>query len=370
MRDRSLRVLRLYHSAVVNGFRARDHHLRELGVEEVLLSPERWNEGGRDVYLDLAPAEASWVHQARTWGRHPYRFVYDPVALFRRLDRTIDLIDIHEEPASLATGEILLARLLRRLRTPVVLYSAQNLMKRYPPPFRWIERWALRTATAVYCCNTEAAEVLRRKGFGGKTIVLGLGVDLTKFAAEEEHTPASPARVGYVGRLERHKGVHVLLEAMSLMEQKATLAIVGAGPEDQRLRGKTSGLGLEDRVTFTDFVDYEQLPAVYRGLDVLVVPSLPTSSWREQFCRVAVEAMACGVPVIASDDGALAEVVGPAGVLTAPGDARALASALDDLLRDRELWSRHAEAGPQWAQRFGWPAISERHYELYLEAVS
>ena len=75
-----------------------------------------------------------------TWGRHPALFVYDPRPLWRALGEAYDVIDVHEEPFALATAEVLLLRWLRRNRAPVVLYTAQNLHKRYPPPFRWLER--------------------------------------------------------------------------------------------------------------------------------------------------------------------------------------------------------------------------------------
>ena len=86
--------------------------------------------------------------------------------------------------------------------------------------------------------------------------------------------------------------------------------------------------GIADRVEFVGPVDPDDVVDFYRTLDVLAVPSLPTPSWTEQFGRVAVEAMACGVPVVSSDAGALPDVVGGAGIVVPAGDAAALAGAL------------------------------------------
>ena len=121
--------------------------LRALGADVDLLTARRWNEGGTDVALVARPGEP--VTGLRTWGRHPALFVYAPLPLWRALGRPYDVIDIHEEPFALATAEILLLRRLRRQRAPYVLYSAQNIDKRYPPPFRWLERWALRHAAGA-----------------------------------------------------------------------------------------------------------------------------------------------------------------------------------------------------------------------------
>ena len=169
-----------------------------------------------------------------------------------------------------------------------MLYSAQNIDKRYPPPFRWLERWALRHASALSVCNSEAGRICERKGFPGAATLIPLGVDTERFSPGSE--PARPAPViGYVGRLEPHKGVDVLLEALADVDG-AVLRVAGAGPEESRLRARTTALSLDDRVELVGSLTQEQLPGFYRGLDVLVVPSRPTPGWLEQFGRVVVEA--------------------------------------------------------------------------------
>lgn len=356
-------MLRVYHSAVVAPWRQRDEVLRSSGIEVTLVAPRKWNEGGQDVRLVDPP---KWVIPCMTIGRHPYRFAYGPVGLLRAFLRgRYDIIDIHEEPASLAAGEVLgLARLLQR-RAHVLLYSAQNIEKRYPPPFRWIEAWTLRRASGAYPCNKAAATILQRKGLQGPAPVLGLGVDTRRF----EPGPEPPRAVlGYAGRLEVHKGVDVLLRALA--DLPGTEAeIVGDGPDRQRLVDLARALEIEDRVTFTGHVSHEELPDFYRRLAVLAVPSLPTSSWEEQFCRVAVEAMASGVPVIASRSGALPEVVADAGVLVPPGDSAALVTAARSLLASRERRRELGALGVERARAFTWERVASAHGELY-EAVT
>ena len=129
-----------------------------LGVDVELLSARRTHEGAGVVELQPRPGDR--VTGVGTIGRHPALFLYDPRPLWRALKNPIDVIDIHEEPFALATAEILLLRRLRGNRAPVVLYTAQNLFKRYPVPFRWLERAALRAASGVSACNTRAAEIV------------------------------------------------------------------------------------------------------------------------------------------------------------------------------------------------------------------
>ena len=363
-----LRVLRIYHSGVVRDWRARDRALADEGVDVTLITPHRWNEGGRDVELVTGPDEQ--LVSARTIGRHPYRFVYDPRVLWRVLrTERFDVIDIHEEPASLATAEVLLLARLAGRRTPVCLYCAQNIEKRYPVPFRWFERVALRRAAAVHTCNEAAGAILRRKGFRGIVENLGLGVDERRFVAAADVRPVTPNRthpfrVGYVGRLEAHKGVGVLIEAVAGLNG-VELEIVGAGPERDALERQVTRLGLADRVTFTGFRPADQVADLYASFDVLCVPSLETPGWIEQFGRVAVEAMAAGVPVVASASGSLVEVVGRAGVLVPPGDAAALAAAIDRLATAPDERLRLAAASRVHAERWSWPAIARRQAALY-----
>ena len=364
-----MRVLRVYHSAVVGPWRERDRRLRSAGYDLTLVSPRWWNEGGAVVPLDAGADE--FVIAARTLGRHPYAFVYDPRPIWRALrDTPPDVLDVHEEPASLAALELLLLRrLARRWRPEVLLYGAQNIEKRFPPPFRWIERVALGTAAGVYCCNAEAAAIFRRKGFRGLVRVIGLGVDIERFAERVGPRAAGPVRVGYVGRLEHRKGVHIAIRAIAQAGDGVELHVHGSGPDEAELRRLTAVSGAGERVHFHGYCDHRLLPDVYRSLDILVVPSQTTAAWVEQFGRVAVEAMASGVPVVVADSGALREVVGDAGVVVPEADVEAWVGAIRSLVEDEDLARRCATTGIERARAFSWQAVAAEHAELY-EAVA
>ncbi|GAA3664709.1 glycosyltransferase [Microbacterium marinilacus] len=356
-----MRVLRVAHHAVVDAWRERERALRARGHDVRLLSARRWNEGGRD--LSLHPGPDGFVEGVRTVGRHPNAFLYDPRPLWRALGEPVDVIDLHEEPVSLATAEILLLRWLRRNRAPYVLYSAQNIDKRYPFPFRWLERRALRGAAGVSVCNREAGEILARKGLRTAAPVIPLGVDLEAFRPDTRVSPRRRPLIGYVGRLEAHKGVATLLRAAAL-RPAWHVEITGDGPARSELVALAESLGIAGRVTFLGYADGEALAGRYRRLDALAVPSVPTPGWLEQFCRVAVEAMASGVPVVASRTGAIPDVVAEAGSLVPPGDPAALAAALDEVLAP-ESWEQRRASGIAHAQEFTWERVAARQELLY-----
>jgi glycosyltransferase involved in cell wall biosynthesis/GT2 family glycosyltransferase len=353
-------VLRVSHSAVVDAWRERERAVARRGVEVRLLSAAAWDEGGSRVPLVPRPGEP--VEGVGTLGSHPALFLYDPRPLWRALGEEWDVLDLHEEPFALATAEVLLLRALRGRRMPYLVYSAQNLDKRLPPPFRWLQRRVLDGASAVSVCSTAAGEIVRRRGFPGRPDVVPLGVRPASTAPRE---PAARGRtIGYAGRLADHKGVDVLLEAVAGLPH-TELVVAGAGPAEPGLRDRASRSDLAGRVEFLGAVQDEALAAFYEGLDVLAVPSRTTAGWVEQFGRVAVEAMAHGVPVVASDSGALPDVVGGAGLLVAPDDAIALRDALARMLDDAALRARAREVGLRIAADCRWDVVADRYLDIY-----
>ena len=123
--------------------------------------------------------------------------------------------------------------------------------------------------------------------------------------------------------------------------------------------------GVADRVHFLGPLEPAALPDFYRGLDVLAVPSLTTPSWVEQFGRVVVEAMACGTPVVASDTGALPEVVQDCGLIVPEGDAAELGGALERIGHDPALADRLRAAGLVRAAAMSWERVADDYEALY-----
>ena len=372
-----MRVLRISHSAVVEGWRGRERALRKRGADVSLLSAQRFGEGG--ALVELAPRPGEHVTGVATMGSHPALFVYDPRPIWRALGEEWDVIDIHEEPFALSTAEILLLRALRRRRTPFVLYTAQNLPKRYPMPFRWVERWVLRHASGISACNADAAAIVVAKGFPGVPHVIPLGIDPSEFRpadvaeAVEPLVVDEPAEgtgpqiiVGFLGRLVPEKGLFVLLDAV-VREPRLRVRIVGSGPLATELPLRAASLGIADRVDLLPALPSGRVADFYRSVDVLAIPSLPTAQWTEQFGRVAVEAMASGVPVVSSDAGALPEVVGGAGIVVSRGDAGALAAALLDAAGPRRQELR--AAGFARARECTWDAVAEEYLDLYATVI-
>src|SRR6185437_16445838 len=126
------------------------------------------------------------------------------------------------------------------------------------------------------------------------------------------------------------------------------------------------GLGVAKRVHFLGQIPSTAMPEVLRGFDVLAGPSLTTPRWKEQFGRMLVEAMACGVPVIGSDSGEIPRVIGDSGLIVPENDVQALREALKRLYHDSALRAHLGIAGRQRVlECFTQAAIAERTVEAY-----
>jgi glycosyltransferase involved in cell wall biosynthesis len=155
------------------------------------------------------------------------------------------------------------------------------------------------------------------------------GIDVERFAAVGSRSEV----VVSAGRLVWEKGHQDVLRAVAAIRRGLVrgvaprLLVVGSGPEEERLRRYAAELGVADLVEFRS-VPYDEMPAVLARASCLVLASLATPVWEEQFGMVLAEALAAGVPIVASESGAIPEVVGGAARLFPPGDWLALAGAL------------------------------------------
>ncbi len=225
-----------------------------------------------------------------------------------------------------------------------------------------------------------------------KIIVIPPGVDTSRFfpmdvaeAKEYTRVPLDHHNVLFVGRIEPLKGIDVLIRALGMINQVDSrlvhpkhfcVAIVGGDPdatrkdmsqEMARLKELRQEVGVGDMVTFLGKRDQDSLPYYYAAADVVVMPS-----HYESFGMVALEAMACGTPVIATEVGGLAFVVreGETGYLIPVDDPEALCDRLLRLMTDPELRFRLGRRAAEYARGYSWEIITERLVDVYRELIA
>jgi glycosyltransferase involved in cell wall biosynthesis len=184
------------------------------------------------------------------------------------------------------------------------------------------------------------------------------GVNHTRF--HPLYKPANKWRyILYVGSLEPRKNLSLLLRAWQMIENRypdISLALVGVTGRVFRRFKLPDDI---ERVHFAGYVSEEDLPAFYAGAAAFVLPSFD-----EGFGLTVLEAMACGTPVLASNRGALPEVVGDAGILFDPNDPSALARNLSDCLTDSFLSRTLRQKGLERAGHFSWSSSAERIWKI------
>ncbi|MHB8573025.1 MAG: glycosyltransferase [Candidatus Dormibacteria bacterium] len=365
----TLRVLYASHSLALDINRRRLDALAPLVGRLDALAPTTWrherlgeqpaepgNRGGYDLHLlpRIGPAR-------------PARFLYANGALRRLLDQVQPGL-VHAELELHSLGAIQLAWVLAG-RVPLVLSISENRPGKLPAALRLMARWVARRAAMVSFVAPEVRDSWRGIVEPLRSSILPQGHDPTVFRpGAERDRPGIPFTAGFFGRLVPEKGPQVLVEALAQLDDAFRLRINDFGPGRAQLEQQAARLGVTSRIDYLT-VSHGEVPAALASLDAVAVPSLSTPRWAEQFGRVPIEAMACGIPVVAAASGSLPSTVGGAGMLVAEGDATALAHALRELRDDPALWSRMRVSGIEWSKRFTWDAVARATVEAYATVL-
>lgn len=202
--------------------------------------------------------------------------------------------------------------------------------------------------------------------------IVGNGVDISHFAdLTKPYSLAEnlPCLLITVGRLNAQKNLSCLLEALaSLTYENWRLEIVGDGPEREMLSTKAKNLGIAEKITFSGWLDREELLSHLAAADVFVFPSI-----QEGMPNAVLEAMAAGLPVLACEIEGCEELVvhEQTGLLVPPGNVDAFRDALSRLLPDRDICRRFGENGKLRAEKeYTWPAAADAYLRLCQESIS
>jgi D-inositol-3-phosphate glycosyltransferase len=218
-----------------------------------------------------------------------------------------------------------------------------------------------------------------------KVVIIPPGVDLSHFypipvdeARDYIGVPLCERVLLFVGRIEPLKGIDILLEALSMLRRQnitVCLTVIGGDPtvndetqnsEMAHLQALRAQYGMNDLVAFIGQRSQDSLPYYYSAAEAVVVPS-----HYESFGMVALEAMACGTPVVASQVGGLAFLVqdGQTGFTVPVDDPLALADRLAELLNDHELHQRMGVQAAEFARQYSWEKIAGRILSVYDQVL-
>lgn len=357
-----MRVLFIWHAAVVPAYRERFRALRRVApdIKLIVVVPDKSFEGGQWVAYQPHPADDYQILQpGSVWTTHPNALFYRMTpGQLRRLRP--DIVHIHEEAWTLASVQMLLAFWNN---TSIVVESFENLMRPIKWPFRVLEPLLMKRAVGFVAVTPGVEKVLRTKGARQPIAIIPYGT--TAPPAIPSRQLQKPTRIGFVGRMTPEKGISTLLDAAQMLSCPFEMVFIGNGPLAEQVR-TTRLVGHHGRIRWMAGLPAEDVVKNLKTMDILVLPSLTTAWWAEQFGRVLIEAMSVGTVPIGSTSGEIPWVIGDGGLVFPEGDATTLADKIEALAREPHTWAVLSEkARTRFESTFTWETVGRQLAAFY-----
>ncbi len=381
----AVRILAVSHSAILEVNRELFAELGRRGHRVMLVAPLRWKNdfGSRPLQPEPLGDNGAGRLSVQTcqvimYGRTAFQF-YLSAAYANLLRWRPDVVFIDEEPWSLATLQW--ATFARLTRSPFIVRTNENRLRTYPWPFSSIYAMVLRHAAWISPVNVYGLDVLKEHNYTGGSSLLPYAVDTNLFHPNNSQV-RDPAifRLGFVGRIAPEKGLEMLLQAAATLvarndHRRFAVHIYGTGTETYlaALHRAEHDLALPaGMVQWHGAVAHDQAPTAIRSLDTLVVPTIAYEGYKEQFGRVVIEALACQVPVITSDNGELPHLVKETsgGLVFPQGDVGALATCITTAMSQLGLLTQMARRGYDHVRtHYTYSALADR-LETVLQQIT
>lgn len=363
-----MKILLVSHSSVLRSHRQKLEILaRTFGHDITLAAPPYWHEGGIKTPFSKEDNFLKY-EEGRGFFRAKNSFVYTN-ALEAIHESDPDLIHIEEEPFDPMCFQFMHAA--KKAGKKAVFFTWENINKKHSLPYALCEKYTLKHASGAIAGSLEAKQVLEQKGYWGRVEVIPqYGVNLSDYAPKNPEPPKTECRIVYMGRIAPEKGIETLIEAASGINS-VKLYIVGSG--DKRYAGylkAKAGAMMGKRCYFIGHLNKEDVPDFMSTMHILVLPSVTTKKWKEQFGRVLTEAFAAKIFVIGSDSGEIPNVIGKAGLIFKEKSVFDLADRIIEAMSDEEKYIAMANAGYERAKTFFTnEAIAAQIDKFYNEAV-
>ena len=299
------------------------------------------------------------------------RYGFYPIALINLLRSfTPDKIYVEQGDNAFSYFQVIALAKIWAPRAKFAFFSWVNWKPiwslKYKIMWKWLEKCNLRLSQGAVLGNHDAQQLMKEKGFKGATIVLPqLGVDLEPTLLESK---VYKKTIYFVGRLADEKGIFLLHQAFINLQSKFpdwTLHFVGKGPAEKQLKDlvvQNNAIVLHGSVPHTEVFN------ALKEASIFVLPSYDTPLWREQFGHVLIEAMALSVPVIGTNGGEIANVIGDAGLVAEQNNLESLQHCLERLMADEVLRKDFGHAGYKRVEsNFTHQVIAEKTYQFLIK---
>lgn len=310
-----------------------------------LIVPNKWHAMGRSLSVKDWPKgqKKFQVFPARvafsgSGGKYFYCFIQLFLAFLKFKP---DILYIEEEPWTPSAFQLVLLGKLFGVEKKV-LFSWENLPLPLAPWQKFIRSFVLKNVNLLIAGNSEAKQLLEKelKSANAKTPVIvnaQFGVDTKHFKPADMKQKQEGFTVGFVGRFVESKGVDTLIKSLQFLPEDTQLLLVSTTHLPEEFINLTKKLRVEKRIQVVEGSPHQDLPKYLSQMNVFVLPSKTVPTWKEQFGRVLIEAMACGLPVIGSSSGAIPEVIGSAGLIFEENSEADLAEKITSVKESKPL---------------------------------
>lgn len=303
-------------------------------------------QNNKKIYSVIEDDEKNWLINLKpVFPMNPHRIFYNPLKLFGLLsNKKWDVIYISGEPEWILTLEITFLCKLLLSKPKIIIQSFRNIdfaETNFPYKFailsKFTDLFVRRNAFGIICMGETIKQSYAKssKSFlDTKLYVIGFGFDTKFFCKKNNQKLSSKVSLGFVGRIEEEKGIRTFYDAIKSIKEEVRIIIAGNGSRAEWLELQLKKLGIE--YEFIKNAQTQDMPNIYSEIDILIVPSLTTKNWKEQFGRVIPEAMACETAIIGSNSGEIPYVIGDAGLVFREGNSEDLLNKINYLLNDPE----------------------------------
>jgi glycosyltransferase involved in cell wall biosynthesis len=377
----TIKILSIGHSYVVGVNRRLVNEMARIsdGKWEVhVVTPSKLNNDFRHFEYRAESTDICSISSVPVYFDRPIHIMSYDWRIADILKSNWDIIHCWEEPYIVAGAQI---AYLTPKTAKLVYYTPQNIEKKYQMPFSIFEDMALKKMSGLIGVGQTATqtwiEKLKKKQIAKPVVTIPHGVDLdlfkpndrarqnilTKCNWEDNGIPI----IGYLGRLTEEKGIVLMMEVLERLSNSGMnwrCLVIGKGPMEKQL--KQWAESYVDRVRILNDVGHEAVPNYLNIMDVLIAPSQTRPNWCEQLGRMLIEAMACGVPVIASDSGEIPYVVGDAGIIVGENDLDGWVTAIQNSIDSPTTRNRLIELGIERAKsQFSWSVIARQKIDFF-----
>ena len=363
------KILFIWHAAVVETYQRYIAELAEHSdLEITLLMPKGHEEGSRYVEAFI-PKNAKYktIIGWQYYPKDPMISIYPALPWYLHQVKP-DLIHLFEEPYHNIAAYLNFWTPLICPKAKLIFETLQNQVEDYRKPWIKIQKRTFERSSSAIAVTTEAKSILEHWGYRKPIHTIYLGTETKLYSPQNSanlraQLGLNEFTIGYIGRMTNEKGMEDLIGACNQLNFPHQMLFMGTGKDRDAFRKLT------DRAVWIDSIPPNEMNEYYSALDVLVLPSRTTPNWKEQFGRVLVEAMLCGVPVIGSSSGEIPNVIGEAGLVFKEGDPADLKEKLTLLHNDQNLRKALIERGLSRGKSFDWKIIADQVYKVYRESM-